>query len=555
MASSQGLDSELESFRQQWLSEVRTKQGPQPSAEPASPRKAKARPRPASPSNTSRAAPAVDLDEEDGSLQQPVGIEPVGIEPVGIEDNDAEPEPSGTTVDGSVRTPLGRELVSALDHYEEAMAKEAQGNMGDSLKLYRRAYRMDHRVDRRYREKHFPSTRKPPIQPPVAKPSDSSRPAASAISAQTVTPNIIPNPSSSPKPDSASVITVPIKDLIASFSSLQIQPAPPQIEDTPPPPCPISTLPRELLVHILHEVALQDIGDFARLSLVCKPFAYLVPTEQHTWRDVCLGTKFGFTGMHYHWHKSTDWTDLSFEKPSSDEDESLVSSSEVMAQRLGHSIAVSKALVSTAYTSWKHMFRSRPRIRFNGCYISTVNYVRMGQASTNQATWGGSPVHIVTYYRYLRFFRDGTAISLLTTSEPSAVVPHLTRESLLLHQDKTHAHLPSAVMQKAYKGRWRLSRAAWDHVQQSSAGGGVVEDAFEPLLEGDLTVETESHDPKYMFRMDLSLRTAGRGARNNKAVWRSHFSYNKLTDDWAEFTLKHDKAFFFSRVRSYGTGE
>jgi F-box protein 9 len=33
-------------------------------------------------------------------------------------------------------------LVSALDHYEEAMEKEAQGNMRDSLHLYRRAYRV-----------------------------------------------------------------------------------------------------------------------------------------------------------------------------------------------------------------------------------------------------------------------------------------------------------------------------------------------------------------------------------------------------------------------------
>jgi F-box protein 9 len=37
-----------------------------------------------------------------------------------------------------------KQLVSALDHYEEAMEKEAQGNMGDSLHLYRRAYRVSY---------------------------------------------------------------------------------------------------------------------------------------------------------------------------------------------------------------------------------------------------------------------------------------------------------------------------------------------------------------------------------------------------------------------------
>ena len=62
---------------------------------------------------------------------------------------------------------------------------------------------------------------------------------------------------------------------------------------------------------------------------------------------------------------------------------------------------------------------------------------------------------------------------------------------------------------------------------------------------------------KYMYRMDLALRNAGRGtgSRNTKLVWRGFYSYNRLTDDWAEFGLRNDKPFFFSRVRSYGMGE
>ncbi|KAG6078239.1 hypothetical protein E4U15_004361 [Claviceps sp. LM218 group G6] len=569
MASSKGLDSELESFRQQWLSEVRTKQGPPRAEETVSAENSKAPPRRApSPSDTRTAATAAPApvrqaqlhDEEDSSRSLSGTLEEASAA-----------EPSGTTLEGSVRPSPRRELVSALDHYEEAMAKEAEGNMGDSLMLYRRAYRLDHRVDRRYREKHFPASHQPQKQGLIQQVSASTSTAAplppstpSAAPAQIVSSK--PDPASAPEP--AAVIILPTEDLIASFSNLQIQPAPPAIEDTPPDPCPISALPRELLVHILREVALHDVGDFARLSLVCKPLAYLVTTSQHIWRDICLGPKFGFSGMHYHWNKTTDWRDLS-PPPSSLLSPLETSSTDVLVQRRNHSTALSKTLVGTpVYPSWKHMFRSRPRIRFNGCYISTVNYIRMGQASTNQATWGGSPVHIVTYYRYLRFFRDGTAISLLTTWEPSAVVGHLTREMLRLHQpqhqhrdNNAHASLPSAVMQKAYRGRWRLSScrcSSLDDDHEHHYGDEEAHDS-ERLCsagedEADLSVETETHDPKYMFRMDLSLRTAGKAARNNKLVWRSHFSYNRLTDDWAEFTLKHDKAFFFSRVRSYGMG-
>lgn len=73
--------------------------------------------------------------------------------------------------------------------------------------------------------------------------------------------------------------------------------------------------------------------------------------------------------------------------------------------------------------------------------------------------------------------------------------------------------------------------------------------------ESDIYVETEGVGEKYMYRMDLTLRSAGKGTKNNKIVWKGFHSYNKLTDDWAEFQLKNDKPFFFSRVKSYGIGE
>ena len=332
----------------------------------------------------------------------------------------------------------------------------------------------------------------------------------------------------------------------------------------PQPPCPISTLPDELLVHIMQDVAVDDVADFVRLSLVCKHMAYIAATEQRIWRRVCLGSEVGFSAMHYHWQTGVAWEPL--DDVITEEGEStpesgvtaLVSLRELEERRLGEKLLVTRSLVPDAYPTWQNMFRSRPRIRFNGCYISTVNYIRSGQMSTNQSTWGGSLVHIVTYYRYLRFFRDGTAISLLTTEEPGDVVHHLTRDLLQLHRGETaasgghaqraqqhHAHLPSAVMHLALRGRWRLS-SALDHP-----------DATNPRdQEGDLFIETEGVGHKYMYRMDLSLRNPGstKQGRNRRLFWRGFWSHNRLTDDWAEFTLKNEKPFFFSRVKSYGAG-
>lgn len=201
------------------------------------------------------------------------------------------------------------------------------------------------------------------------------------------------------------------------------------------------------------------------------------------------------------------------------------------------------------------MFRQRPRIRFNGVYISTVNYTRPGASSPTQITWN-SPVLIVTYYRYLRFFRNGTCISLLTVAEPADVVHHLTPENMG-DEGKHSVHLPQAVMKDALKGRWRLSGPD-DEPGRSEAhdgdSGENMETGEDREAEGSLHIETDGSVPKYMFRMALTVGSAGRGARNNKLSWRGYWSYNKTTDDWGEFGLKHDKPYIWSRVKSFGTG-
>jgi len=351
--------------------------------------------------------------------------------------------------------------------------------------------------------------------------------------------------------------------MILTFSGLSIKPAQPPIEGMAPPPCPIAELPEEILAHILEDVAVADIGDFVRLAQVCKRLAYLVSTEDRIWRRVCLGPEFGFGGMHYEWQQGVSWDELDEGHVLGEDGTVVLTAEDRMRQRKADEQALTNSLYSSALysSSWQRMFRTRPRIRFNGCYICTVNYIRSGVGNSTHITWN-SPVHIVTYFRYLRFFRDGTVLSLLSTAEPSAVVHHLTKDAVEMHRGGAMAHLPSHVVQPAFRGRWRLSSAALGGGIDGGDGRGgdeKKEDKEVPapsLLsgEGDLFVETEGHK-QYIYRLELSLRSAGKGSRNNKLVWRGHYSYNTLTDDWGEFGLKNDKPFFFSRVKSYGTGQ
>ena len=170
---------------------------------------------------------------------------------------------------------------------------------------------------------------------------------------------------------------------------------------------------------------------------------------------------------------------------------------------------------------------------------------------------------IVTYYRYLRFYEDGSCISLLTTAEPAEVVHQLVKDNL----GRSFAQgAPGAVMNQGVRGRWRLSGDPFKEksiMREEEEGQERKSEEHQEEEEGIVHIETEGADaatknPKYVYKMMLALQNAGGGkrgkTRNNKMAWLGYWSYNKLSDDWAEFGLKNDKPFFWSRVRSYEEG-
>lgn len=53
--------------------------------------------------------------------------------------------------------------------------------------------------------------------------------------------------------------------------------------------------------------------------------------------------------------------------------------------------------------SWRTMWLLRPRLRTDGLYVSRNTYIRAGVAEWKVS----NPVHIVCYYRYLRFYPSG----------------------------------------------------------------------------------------------------------------------------------------------------
>lgn len=68
--------------------------------------------------------------------------------------------------------------------------------------------------------------------------------------------------------------------------------------------------------------------------------------------------------------------------------------------------------------SWKRMFLERPHLRYNGLYISRNTYLRAGITEWRVK----NPVHLVAYFRYLRFYPGGRFLYRTSPEKPSKVL-------------------------------------------------------------------------------------------------------------------------------------
>ncbi|CEP63248.1 SCF ubiquitin ligase complex subunit HRT3 LALA0_S07e05820g [Lachancea lanzarotensis] len=161
-------------------------------------------------------------------------------------------------------------------------------------------------------------------------------------------------------------------------------------------------------------------------------------------------------------------------------------------------------------TDYKRMLQERAFVKFQGCYISVVNYLRHG-ANPEGSLSLVSPVHMITYYRYLRFYPDGTCLRLVSTDAPSLVVRHFHREHTVKHAELC---------------AWSCS----------------IDDDFSVL-----TIK-RSND-KYRFEETLRICSHGH-RRYHRLNWIRSEAYQD-TGDRIDFSMQNEKPFSFSRVNAY----
>ncbi|XP_067278684.1 F-box only protein 9 isoform X2 [Pseudorasbora parva] len=253
----------------------------------------------------------------------------------------------------------------------------------------------------------------------------------------------------------------------------------------------ISALPFEVLMYIFRWVVSCDLDLRAleQLSLVCRGF-YICARDPEIWRSACLRV----------WGRSC-----------------------------------TKML---PFSSWREMFLERPRVRFDGVYISKTSYIRQGEESLDgfYRAW-----HQVEYYRYLRFFPDGQAIMLTTPEDPLVVVPKLRSKN--------------SRMDSIMFGHYRLSQDTDNQTKVYVVVSKRKEEKVSEYQRSRFCRRNPAPEAERSFHVGLQLSSGGR-QRFNKLVWihhSCHITY-RSTGETVVTAFDVDKMYtplFFARVKSY----
>ena len=253
----------------------------------------------------------------------------------------------------------------------------------------------------------------------------------------------------------------------------------------------ISALPLEVLMYIFRWVVSSDLDlrSLEQLSLVCRGF-YICARDPEIWHQVCLKV----------WGRSCN---------------KLV-----------------------PYSSWREMFLERPRVRFDGVYISKTTYIRQGEQSLDgfYRAW-----HQVEYYRYLRFFPDGQVMMLTTPEDPQSIVPRLRTKN--------------TRMDAILLGHYRLSQETDNQTKVFAVIMKKKEEKPVDYHKYRYFRRVPVQETEHSFHVGLQLCSSGRQTFN-KLVWihhSCHITY-KSTGETAVTTFDIDKMYtplFFARVKSY----
>lgn len=222
--------------------------------------------------------------------------------------------------------------------------------------------------------------------------------------------------------------------------------------------------------------------------------------------------------------------------------------------------------------SWRYQYIMKPRFRTDGLYISKITYFRQGYAENSM----NLPTHLVTYYRYLRFYNSleiegNLVMAFVTTEKPKAVI-----DFLRFPDEKCISTIKERFFSKSYSNgvnnnKNRNSRSSrsrhqtvpnlfigsyWQEAEPSS-----LDTHLEPTVDPErcfhlLLFDAHSANP---MRLSMRMRVADddKGPASRSAQCASYcgkVEHNNAADESSEridFDIHNWNKFYFSRVKSY----
>ncbi|KAH3670957.1 hypothetical protein OGAPHI_000668 [Ogataea philodendri] len=342
----------------------------------------------------------------------------------------------------------------ALEFFELGSKKELEGSLSEAVGYYRKAFKLDEKVDLRYREKLVSS------QPAPEKRKDG------IIYDQT---------------KKLDLSKIKVEPLLKSFHDSVFHP----IDEEQP--ILLETLPDEVITNLLDTLLCMDGPSWLNFAMTCKKLSWLGFVQTANWQRLCM---------------------LVYPRQVYDD-----------AQRVLNKVTADQWQMVVHWDhDWRKMLCERPFIKFNGLYISAVNYQREGGRAEFSNQWN-LPFRMITYYRYYRFFPDGSCQKLLTVLQPQEVVPKF-------HRNWRELFGPSE-WEKVYEGTWSMS------------------------VDGSVQCNCEGPVKMYRFVDEFQIVNGGRFARHHKLDWVRMGYIVKETSEEGDLEISNERSFAFSRVRSY----
>jgi len=188
----------------------------------------------------------------------------------------------------------------------------------------------------------------------------------------------------------------------------------------------------------------------------------------------------------------------------------------------------------TPYKSWREMFIERPHLHFHGLYMNKVELFRQGEATLEKFY---PPWMKVIYYRYLRFFSDGTMLMHTSAADPITTIP-------LLKNPKAHV---DGMCKGMYRIKDNQISCILKRVKRREGSG-------QQHRRKTRRAEQQT-EPETTFYIDLSLH-GYKSQPNVMLKWEKYsisvyYSIENETTNELSLTDKEFPACKFARVKSY----